>query len=372
MSIAVMFAVVLRDPVGNMADFYTFWDSAQWLRMGVDPYAGHALRPGAGYNLNPPFMLLLFLPFSFFPLLTAFVLWTIVNLVGYAVSAWAIARETNPAAVVEIVAAILISQATFSGLQLGQPVGFLMTAVTAAWIADRRGSLYLAGLLLGVAMAAKVFLGLFVVYALWRRSARLLGGILSGLAATIAIGLIPAGMAGYQSWVSVLGQVTWAAHLANASIFGFLTRLLTVPPKGLEVTPLTILPGAVRPLWYLLVTATAFLAVWRGARMRNPNRAWLLTLSASLLWSPLGWSYYIPLVAGPVAALTFDGSRTERILIACGYACFLVPYTLLVLRPLGRFGTATFGSVYLWGTVLWFVAALTTIQARRRETIIWS
>lgn len=356
MSVAAVFSVVLRDPVLNRADFYTFWDSARSLRAGMDPYVGQPLRPGAGYNLNPPIVLLLFLPFSWIPLAPAFVLWTIISVIGYAVSAWAIAREIAPHAKVELIAAVLLSQATFSGLQLGQPVAFLTAVLTAAWIADRRQSLFMAGLLLGVAMAAKLFLGLFVFYAIWRRSGRLLGGILTGLAGAIAIGFLPVGMAGYRSWVTVLGHVTWAAHLANASLFGFLTRILTTPPSDLHVTPLLIRPDLVRPLWSISVAIVAGVAAWRAERSRDVDGVWLMTLVASLLCSPLGWCYYLPLAAGPSVSLAFNASRPAKVLIAGGYACLLAPYTLLVLHPLGRLATVTWGSVYLWGAVLWFAA----------------
>jgi Glycosyltransferase family 87 len=367
MSVAAVFSVILRDPATNRADFYTFWDSAHWLRAGMDPYLGQPLRPGAGYNLNPPFVLLVFLPFSWFPLDRAFVLWTIVGLTAYAASAWAIAREISPDAAIELIAAVLISQATFSGLQLGQPAGLLMAALTAAWIADRHGSSFVAGLLLGVAMAAKLFLGVFVFYAIWRRSGRLLGGMVIGLLSAVAIGFLPAGMAGYRSWVTVLGHVTWAAHLANASLFGFLTRILTTPPSGLHVTPLLIRPDLVRPLWYILVAIVAGVVAWRAGRSRDVDAVWLMTLVASLLCSPLGWCYYLPLAAGPSVGLAFHGSRPAKVLIAGGYACFLAPYTFLVLHPLGRLATLTLGSVYLCGAVLWFAAGALPQTQRRLD-----
>lgn len=356
MSVGLAFSVVLRDPSDNRSDFYTFWDSARWLGAGLDPYTGRSLRPGAGYNLNPPVALLVFLPFSRLPLVQAYVVWTIVSVMACAVSAWVVAREVAPRGAVEIVAAVLISQATFLALQLGQPVGLLMGLLTAAWIADRRGALYAAGVLLGVAMAVKLFLGVFLFYAIWRRSGRLIGGIVSGCAATVAVGFVPAGMAGYSSWLFVLGRVTWAAHLVNGSVLGVLTRLLTTPPPGLTVTPLLSRPDLLRPLWLISVAAIASLAAWRATRTSDLNRVWLMTLAAALLCSPLGWIYYVPLAAGPLAAVAIDGSRSARTLIAIGYACCLVPFSLMAPYPLGRLATLTLGSAYFWGLVSWFAA----------------
>ncbi len=289
MSLGVAFSVVLRDPATHRSDFYTFWDSGHWLRAGLDPYTGGPLREGAGYNLNPPIAFLLFVPLSWLPLVPAYVIWTTVTVIACVASAWVVAREIAPDGAVEIAAAVLISQATFLALQLGQPVGILMGMLTAAWVADRRGSLFVAGVLLGATMALKLFLGLFLLYAVWRRSARLVVGILSGFAAVVVIGLLPAGVAGYESWWFVLGRVTWAAHLVNGSLLGFLTRILTTPPPGLTVTPLLVRPDLLRPLWLAAIAAMAGIAAWRAARTNDLNRVWLMTLAASLLWSPLGW-----------------------------------------------------------------------------------
>jgi hypothetical protein len=366
MSVGVAFAVNLRDPARNQADFYTFWDAARWLRAGLDPYTAEPLRPGAGYNLNPPVTLLLFVPFSWLPLVPAFIAWTIVSFVCYAFSAWAIAREVAPGRVIEVGAFLLISQATFLALQLGQPGGLLTAAMTAAWIADRRRAFFVAGVLLGVSMAVKLFLGLFLFYAIWRRSSRLAAGLLTGFAATVLAGFIPAGLGGYRSWFFVLGQVTWAAHLANASLLGFFTRILTVPPPGFHVTPLVERPQLVQPLWLCSVATVATVALWRARRTRDINHVWLIVLAGSFVCSPLGWIYYWSLAAGPLVATAVGGPRRARTLIAIGYACCLVPYTWLVLRPLGMFGTAAFGSIYMWGLLFWFASAAVAAGAPAR------
>ena len=356
MSLGVAFSVVLRDPSTERSDFYTFWDCGHWLRAGLDPYTGGTLRVGAGYNLNPPAALLLFVPFSRLPLLPAYVLWTTITVIACAISAWIVAREVAPDAAVEIAAAVLASQATFMALQLGQPVGLLMGVLTAAWVADRRGSLFVAGVLIGAAMAFKLFLGLFLFYAVWRRSARLAVGMATGFAVVIVIGLLPAGVAGYRSWWFVLGRVTWAAHLVNGSLLGFFTRILTAPPPGLSVTPLLIRPDLPRLLWLVSVTATAGIALWRAALTDDLNRVWLMTLTAALLWSPLGWIYYAPILTGPLVAVVIGGSRLTRVLVAVGYACCLVSFTWMVSYPLGKLATATLGSAYVWGLISWFAA----------------
>jgi hypothetical protein len=101
----------------------------------------------------------------------------------------------------------------------------------------------------------------------------------------------------------------------------------------------------------------AGIAAWRAARTSDLNRVWLMTLTASLLWSPLGWIYYAPLLAGPLVAVAVDGSRPARTLVGFGYACCLVSFTSMVSYPLGKLATITLGSAYLWGLLSWFAAA---------------
>ena len=46
-------------------------------------------------------------------------------------------------------------------------------------------------------------------------------------------------------------------------------------------------------------------------------------LVVSLLVSPLGWSYYVPLAAGPLLATVRHSSVWSRVAIALGYVCVL-------------------------------------------------
>ncbi len=126
MSVALVFTVVLRPPATNKADFYVFWDSARWYRESVDPYLGHPLRPGAGYNLNAPAFIFLFLPFSYLPLGVAFVAWTIAGVLACWVAIRWIAEVLAIRSAFLLLCALLISQATFIALQLGQVTAFLL------------------------------------------------------------------------------------------------------------------------------------------------------------------------------------------------------------------------------------------------------
>ncbi len=358
-TVVVAIAVNMRPASSNAADFYVFWDSARWLLEGRDIYLAHPLRPSAGDNLNPPAVTLLFVPFAWLPLVPSFLGWTVLAVVGFLLAGRLVANALLPGRGVLIASLILCSQATFAALQLGQLSWLLTLAVTLAWRADRADARWRAGLLLGCLMAAKPFLGVFGVYALWRRSSALLGGMAIGMLAFAAAGLAAGGPLAYWSWIFVLGRVNWPAHLANGSLLGIVSRVLERQTSGeIAITPVVHWPEVVTGAWLFAGLVVTVLGARRIARSAGDiDQHWFILLLLSLLLSPLGWSYYVPLLSGPAVAVYLAGRRHARALLIAGYACFLVPYTVL-LRDLGPAGTLLLGSVYTWGLLAWYAATV--------------
>jgi hypothetical protein len=355
--VSTIVAFAIATDTTKPADFHVFWDSARAYREGLDPYTGRPPRVGSGFNLNPPVALLLFLPFSFMPLVPAFLVWTALEIVGYVIASHWIARAIAPGRTVAISAAVLASQATFAALHLGQITALMMLLLTAAWLADRDDRPLRAGILIGVAMVFKLFLGVFLGYALWRRSKAFALGLTAGAAAVTIGGLLVAGMSGYRSWIAVLGAVSWLAHLSNASLLGLITRELTVVPgESFRFHPIAARPDWVNPVWTAAVTVVVFTASYALWRTRDRDRGWAITLLGGILISPLGWVYYAPLATGPLLALAQSASHRTRVMLAAGYVCFLVPFTVMA-RPLGALATLAFGAMYTWGFLLWFMAA---------------
>jgi hypothetical protein len=340
---------------GLRDDFTVFLESARWLRAGVDPYQRPALA-GPGNNLNTPAAALVFLPFSYLPTAVAYELWTAFAIVALVVAARWISIAVAPGRSLTVAAAVLITQPVIVSLLLGQTTALLMLLVTAAWIADRDDRLWRAGLLMGIAIAAKPFLGLFAFYAIWRRSRALVAGLAGGAAGTLIVGLMVSGIGGYRSWVSALGEISWTAHVLNASLLGFLTRTFTTTPEVLHTTPLLVRPGLVQPLWW--VSAAVVIAL--GARgllpTRNRDRAWSLILLGSLMLSPLGWMYYAPLAAGPLLAVAMKSGGFTRGLFMGGYLCLLLPP--FSTPRLGVTNSALLGSMYALALTVLFVGVL--------------
>jgi hypothetical protein len=361
MSVALIFTVVLRPATTNQRDFDTFWDAARWYREGGDPYLGHPLRMGAGYNLNAPAFIFLFLPFSYLPLLPASVAWTVAGLLAYGLSARWIARALAIPSAFLLLCGLLISQASFTAFQLGQVAPFLLPLFTWAWLADRTDRPWTAGVLLGVLIAAKPFFGIFGIYAiLFRRSRPLVLGILIGAAAFLALGLLAGGISVYRSWLFVLGSVTWPAHLANGSLLAVVAREIT-PTADVPLSSLVLRQPLASPVWFLTLVLVAGVALRALHRITDRDQAWLLVGVCSFLLSPLGWAYYAPLLAGPVAARWQTAPNSVRVWLAAGYVCFCVPYSLLVnLR--GTPAMHLIGSAYTWGFLAWFAAAISAAR----------
>jgi hypothetical protein len=363
-SLGLAYTVVLRPPETNAADFYTFWDSARLYREGLDPYLAQAPRPGLGYNLNVPAALLFFLPFSLFDLMPAFVAWTTLSVGLFAYVGWRAAKVTGYQRWILAVCALFISQTTFSALQLGQLTAVLMVLFTEAWIADRENRPLAAGVLLGVVIGLKPFLALFALYALWRRSRPLIVGLAVGLIVTCLVGLLVMGLAGYRSWFEVLQRVTWSAHLSNGSLLAALQRLLTTVPD-LAITPVALRESWVSPLrWTLVATVTA-VGIRSIARDGDRDRAWLIVGLGSLLVSPLGWVYYAPLAAGPLAAYLKHASPRGRWFAAIGYGFLCIPYTVMNW-PYGKLLSLVVASASTWGFVALYLAAVIESKNRGR------
>jgi len=347
-------------------DFTVFLESARWLRQGADLYQAPT-RPGPGYNLNPPAAVLLFVPFSFLPDPIALYIWTALAMGAFVLASYWIAREVLPGRTVSIAGAIFLSQPAIMSLLLGQIGALMMLLVTAAWIADRKDRPVLAGALLGIAIGAKPFLALFAVYAVWRRSLALAAGMAAGIAGTIALGVMAAGSAGFQSWRAAIEQITWSAHVANASLLALITRTLSVTPAILHATPVVDRPDLVQPLWWsslvVVCAVTAATLLWTRSR----DKVWAILLIASLLVSPLGWVYYATMFVGPLLAVARTASRRAQFVIAAGCACLNIPPN--TMPSLGTAGIVFFGSVYAWGFLLLFAGVAMSERRSVNRTV---
>jgi hypothetical protein len=273
---------------------------------------------------------------------TAAVVWTILGLLACAASVQQISQELRlPAGPLLLgVSGIALLPGALTAWEDGQPTWILLYPMTRAWIAFRHDRHAAAGLWIGTVVAVKPFFALSV----------LLSGLVTAALAGATAGLLSVAsiaVTGWQPWVDWLalsGIVTWLSFPGNASIAGFLARLVSDPFQ-----PLTLrdLPTIATAGWIgssvLMLAATAAIP-----RTRSDER-WLSAFIGAILISPLGWTYYIPLLMGPAIAWWWCHWRPSP-LSAVVFLLNWTPFTLflpLALRDSGWLHVV--GSIYTAG-----------------------
>jgi hypothetical protein len=228
----------------------------------------------------------------------------------------------------------------------GNMVWPLALAFTAAWRLARRERLSRAAAVLGALATVKPFLGMFGLLFLVRRQWHALGAMTAAALVTLALAILVTGSAAFAAWFDAVGRITWYDVRFNSSVFGFLARVWHPDPIAWGVV--------------LVALAIGTAGVLRS-RASGLDRDWLFVFLAALLASPLGWRYYLCLIAGPLVATLLRAPVRGFAVAALG---------ALVVSPAPSLGSsspvllATFGSIPMWAAALcaWCVLASTDVQ----------
>jgi hypothetical protein len=338
-------------------DFGRFYLSAVAWAHGSNPYL---VVINDTPNLNHPVLLPVFWLFTLLPQPTAFVVWSIFSLVLLAGCALAIHRHVGLAAL-DFGVVLLASAGTSVALTFGQVSFLLMAMFTVAWFSDRQGHPVEAAALLGVLTVLKPFFGLFALYFLWRREWRPLFAYAALFFAGTLVGWALVGSAGFAEWLTRLEDVQWRWHIYNASVWGVGDRLFTVQPffRATGWTPLTVSPLLARTTTMGLLAMVVAIIV-RAISKTDLDRSYALLTLGTMLISPLGWMYYLPVSFGPlIVVLTRHPSRW---LWPVSLTAFF-PYLLLVSRSYGKIGTLVVGQ-WAFGMI---VGLLFLVAATQQE-----
>lgn len=290
-------------------DFVIFFDSAEQVRRGLSLYTPvHTFRSHDGtydyvLNLNHPALTLLFLPLTWLPQVSAYVVWSVASILAFLIAVLLGLREArtspNQWYLPSLVAMTIAFPGMIQSVSLGQVGLILSPLVVVAWILLRRNHEVTAGLLVGVLIACKPFLlplaAYFVALKQWRGMPAVgVGGVLLSLVA-----LPYTGVAGYEAWFTALSATPYqnAAFFRdpwNISLVGMLARF------GVAVSPLGMAA--------LLIAATSagfWLMTWPApAGLQATDRRFATLLTIAFLCSPVGWTHYLPLLL-PVFIVAF-------------------------------------------------------------------
>ena len=352
-SIATVVLTTLAVQIGWQSpesDFFGFYRSAQAMRAGGDAYQDFT-------NLNPPAVVALFVPLTLVSAPTAFLLWTVLSVAVLAMAVVHIGHVLRVRDSWVIVLGILATAASFIGLKLGQ-VGFVLTAiVTAAWSAERKHRPLASGIAIGAAIYAKPFLGLLLLRAIWRRAWTTTVAAVVVALAFVLFGLLVGGWSSYVAWNDRLHNIEWVGYTLNlnGSVTGLLTRTLTSVAPAFHVRPLVVVKSI--NLWLAVADLCVLAAlVWR-TREAEIDQSWAAILLGSLLLSPLGWIYYLPIAIGPLVGVWQRATRVTRGWLALGWLLACVPAVPTPFH-LGPVGTLLWGSCPTWATLSLFIGAL--------------
>jgi hypothetical protein len=378
--LVVMYAFDLNDLGKFYYDARAFLDGSAMY--GPSVATSISVAPGETrefLNMNPPHIHLLFLPLALLEPVPALFAWLGTGLFCLVLASGRTLSEVGLRARWDsrwILAGLLILLMAPFGITMvtGQISFHLLPLVTWAWIAGRQNRSCQLGIAVGLAIAIKPFLLLFLPWFLLKRRFDTLGIAIAAAAGSFGLGISVFGVGNHVAWIAALGSVDWHWAAMNASLYGVLARILAPSPY---FTALWNQEAAIAPLWLLgsaLIAAATFWALLRDRGPRSIDRAFALILTTALLISPLGWIYYLPLaIPAVVGLLAPRPGEPVALRSAQGWALafatllMLTPHTVVAGLPRSGIATATVGSCYFWSLLaLW--AVILVARPRKSST----
>ena len=330
---ATFYAWQIRQPP-TTADFTLFYRSAE--RPASEMYVRPPGPPRN--NMNPPHFQLLLRPLTMLPLAVASGLFRALSLVAACACVWWLARESAKPWDMGDVGALLAWAPMAAVVSLNQVTWILWPLLVATYSCWRRDRWMLGAIACGVAVSFKPFLGVLILWLLASRRPRAALVAVLTAAAALGVGIVAYGVDVFRAWIASLQGVQWWWVSMNASLEGWLARLITTP--GAQTVSL---PPLVAPL-ALLGGALILAVTLIRTRTRSIDDSWTPLVASALLASPLGWMYYAWwLLPGPTPAQMLV--RSPLLWIPVAYVAF--PQT-------HRAVAASIGSAYFWGLlVVW-------------------
>ena len=338
-------------------DFYKFYNSAKFFWSGENIYKPIPMTipfPGINSpttdtqiiknlhpNLNSPFHTLCMSLFGLLDFQTAFWIWSLLSLCcGLAAVALfyknIVNTHINLVYLVNIWIIFLLYFPSWINIRLGQFSFILVLLISISWNTYKMGEDVATGIILGLAVALKLFFGIFFIlflfYRRWRLTFCLLGTFIACNILSIFIFTIPT----FKNFLSLLQNMPWYAGSWNASFMGFFTRIF----GGSMNIPFVNLPWLARTLSFLLSIFLLGSMIWlaRPHFSRSESDRFDLVFSLALvqmlLISPYGWLYYFPMLILPMIVAwriseKYHFGLKYKILIVFTWALTTIPTPLI-------------------------------------------
>ena len=333
-------------------DFYSYYVTAAELVSGKNPYhiffvnnIGRAPHLWMSANPNLPITLLFFSILTHFYYMKAFVIWVIfsgaLGLFGvYRVCVCFYPKALTKNSILLICLAYLSAFPVLMNTALGQLGGLLLFLLANGyWFYLQKKEMH-AGFWWGLLIALKIFPGLLFVYSMLKKRYRLFFWLLgfSALWTLFPLFFIHAEI--YRQYLlNINTNISWYGFNWNASIFGFLFRLL-VDVKQQKVVDLAtgsvanlIVPNHIQQVFWTkaiffciaCIALTGFIVFFKriAGNLKHKDFAFLVVLM--LLLSPLGWGYYFPMLLIPLLA-TMPSAKVNINYFILLFICLLLLY----------------------------------------------
>jgi hypothetical protein len=303
-------------------------------------------------NLNPPFQTLVFAPLVRFDFKTVYWVWLVLSVgcgvaatlrlsreAGNIVTHWAGPRIQTPL----LLYALFCSFPTLVGLTLGQFSMILYLLVVSAWIAVRRGRDVAGGVLCGLAISLKPFVGMYLLLFLFLRRWRLSAACGLSVLACTSVAALAMGIDSHLRYLEILQGLTWFGSGWNASLLGFFAPIL----GGSENVSWMDWPAVSHGLSLTIGVAGITLMGRLAHRSRSRfdhlavDLGFALAGPLMLLTSPLGWNYYFPILllsaaVGVKYSREVENGRRWRILIVVAWLLSVFCYSPVMARDISE------------------------------------
>lgn len=307
------------------SDYGTFYQSLHLAEKNLSLYTEFAVKisnplnpqlpphlTNSPTNLNPPFFAFLIYPLSYLNYQTSLLTWLSLSILGGILAVSLIPKilniENNRLLIIlATTLALFAYYPTLINIQFGQVTPFLMPLVFGAWWAARSKKFWLAAMLLGIAASIKLFFGLFGLYFLVRREWHALGWFCGTILICFLLPLTIFHSSEYLAYYKTLVHIHWYTSNWNASLLGFIQRILG--GNNEKNIPLILLPTLSHVLYWLFsgLLLVGFIKFLTPTVQIDPqvksDLDFSITLTMMLLLAPLGWIYYFPLLFIPFIVL---------------------------------------------------------------------
>jgi arabinofuranan 3-O-arabinosyltransferase len=278
----------------------TLWDPALAIRDGRSPYPAPVVEQVEVGNpaLYPPLLMLVAAPFTLLPWSVGLALWT--AFLGLAMAATLVALGVRD---FRCYLVGLLSLPVVSGLVFGNGTLLLVPLVALAW--RWRDRWLRAGVVVGLAIGAKLFLWPLLVWLLATRRYRALGAAVVATGASLLVPWASIGFDGLRDYPDLLrvAEDVYAVHSYSFATF------LSALGVGTELASRSTIA---------LGGGVAAIALVVGLRKRD-SACLSLAVLAAILGSPIVWHYYFALLLVPLAI-----ARPRFSPLWAGFALFYV------------------------------------------------